>query len=332
MVAFIVAVAIAYGSVSQFGAVQSGAEEQKVFVVEQGKSTIDIINQLKELDIIKSKIAFRIFHAGGTEPGGYLLSKGMTAREIANTLEGDPKLVWVTIPEGLRKEQIASILAEKLGWDEETEKKWVTNHTAMTLDTIEGVYFPDTYLIPLSDTPFQVAERMRHRFNDRFAPLAQKAIDENIKWTTLVKVASLVQREAAGKEDMPIIAGIIWNRLDRGMKLEIDATVQYAVDTYKNYDEEAQAWELTYHGEKTKSEEWWQPMKAEDKKINSAVNTYLHKGLPSRPISNPGMDAIQAALFPEETDCLYYLHDSQRAIHCTTTYEDHQANITRYLR
>jgi UPF0755 protein len=122
-----------------------------------------------------------------------------------------------------------------------------------------------------------------------------------------------VQREAANEADMPLIAGIIWNRLlnDPPMKLEIDATVQYAL------------------GE---SENWWPRIKPADYKTDSAYNTYLHTGLPPHPICNPGLDAIHAALNPDETDCLYYLHDSNGQIHCAKTYEEHKLNIEKYLK
>ena len=112
---------------------------------------------------------------------------------------------------------------------------------------------------------------------------------------------------------MPLIAGILWNRLDQNKQLEIDATVQYA---------------------RGKTEAgWWSPIKgSETRSLESPFNTYLNKGLPPHPISNPGMDAIDAVLKPEETDCLYYLHDSEGVIHCSTSFAEHELNIDRYLR
>ena len=125
-----------------------------------------------------------------------------------------------------------------------------------------------------------------------------------------MKIASLIQREAAGKEDMALISGIIWNRIWSGMKLQIDATLQYA----KGSEEEG----------------WWQLVYPEDKKIKSEYNTYLNKGLPPSAIANPGRDAIYAAYHPKKTECLFYLHDKKRKIHCSKTYEEHKELIKKY--
>jgi uncharacterized YceG family protein len=129
---------------------------------------------------------------------------------------------------------------------------------------------------------------------------------------TALKIASIIQREAAGKEDMRLISGIIWNRIFSGMKLQIDATLQYA----KGSEEDG----------------WWKQVASEDKKIESLYNTYRYKGLPPGAIANPGPDAIKAAFYPQKTDCLFYLHDKNRKIHCTKTYEEHKKNIEIYLK
>jgi len=154
---------------------------------------------------------------------------------------------------------------------------------------------------------------MINRFNERFAGYPEKFAEQNVLWTSALKIASIVQREAAGKEDMPLIAGILWNRLLNDQPLEIDATIQYARGN-------------TGSG-------WWAPIKASDiDDIDSPYNTYKHKGLPPTPISNPGIDAIDAVLNPTETDCYYYLHDKDRQIHCAKTLEEHEANIDKYLK
>jgi UPF0755 protein len=245
-------------------------------------------------------------------PGAYRVGKTMNAFRLAGILCGEPYMKWVVIPEGYRKEEIADVLARQLGWDAETVARWIAVDTAIDADYVEGVYFPDTYLIPTSETSSEVAERMRARFNERFAPLAPEVAKQNIKWTTLLKVASLVQREAAGKSDMPLIAGVIWNRLLNDQRLEIDTTLQYMKGNAKDG--------------------WWPRVTPEDKAIDSPYNTYRYSGLPPRPIANPGYAAIEAALFPEATECFFYLHDPEGNIHCAKDYEGHKANIEEYLR
>ena len=253
------------------------------------------------------------FRFGEIEPGGYKISKSMNARKLITILSSEPQLKWITIPEGLRKEEIGERIAHDLHWSDSELEKWNKTYTAMEFDYREGVYFPDTYLIPIDENGLATAKRMIIRFNERFAGYPEKFSEQDVKWTTALKIASIVQREAAGKDDMPIIAGIIWNRLLNDQALEIDATVQYARG-------------------KTDSG-WWAPIKATDiDNIDSPYNTYKNKGLPPTPISNPGIEAIDAVLNPEETDCIYYLHDSTRTIHCARTLEEHEANIEKYLK
>ena len=250
---------------------------------------------------------------GSIEPGGYRISQSMNARELVIVLTSEPQLKWITIPEGLRKEEIGERLAKELHWSNEELEKWNTTYTAMQYDYREGVYFPDTYLIPTDENGLDTANRMINRFNERFTGYPEKFTAENIKWTTALTLASIIQREAAGPHDMPLIAGILWNRLDQNKQLEIDATVQYARGKTENG--------------------WWSPIKGSDtRSIESPFNTYLNKGLPPHPISNPGMDAIEAVLNPEATDCIYYLHDSEGIIHCSASFAEHELNIDQYLR
>lgn len=302
---------------SLFAAPQKQAETE-VFVVSTVAKQQEIKDKLKNQGYIRSSWAFNRALAGTDgeiEPGGYRINKGMDAWSLAKTVAGKPQLVWITIPEGLRKEEIGERLAKALSWDEKALKDWTYTYTAMDYDHLEGVYFPDTYLIPTDESGIDIAERLRRRFDEQFAPYMSKFLKQNVKWTTALKLASVVQREAGGKSDMPLIAGILWNRLLKDMKLEVDATVQYARDDRD---------ELTTG--------FWKPIKVEDKEIDSKYNTYKYTGLPPFPISNPGIDAIDAVLNPTETDCLYYLHDSNRQIHCAKTYQEHLTNINSYLK
>lgn len=315
IVAAIIAVIAVVAYVSTFGAPQKSAEPER-FVITLGSGKTEIVGKLRAEGFIKSPWMFRFalrWKSGkDIQPGGYKISKSMDVWEIAGVLAGEPYMKWAVIPEGLRKEEIADILAATLSWNDEEKQEWITKYTAMKYDYTEGVYFPDTYLIPVDEPPLDVAERLRAKFEEQFAPYAEEALKQNIKWDTLLKIASIVQREAAGKSDMPLIAGILWNRLLAGMKLEVDATVQYARGK-------------TPDG-------WWMPIKPADKEIDSPYNTYRYKGLPPHPIANPGIDAIKAVLHPEKTECLYYLHDKLGTIHCAKTYKEHQQNIEKYLR
>jgi UPF0755 protein len=290
-------------------------EEKKVFIVNRNQTETQTLDKLKTQGLIRNKTALKIvlfFKHKQVEAGGYTLSKNMSVWQVADRLTNSPDMKWVVIPEGLRKEQIGEILAKTFHWSDDELGKWNTVYTKMRIDSIEGTYFPDTYLIPVDENGLDMANRMTRRFDEKFTPYVSQFAQKNILWTTGLKLASIIQREAGGKDDMPLIAGILWNRLDQNMNLEIDATIQYARGN-------------TGAG-------WWAPITADDiKNIDSPYNTYKYKGLPPHPIDNPGLDAIDAVLHPTETDCLYYLHDNNRQIHCAKTYDEHKANIEQYL-
>ena len=363
----LVAIGAVFLSLSLIGAPQSVAELEQFTIPtttagDHVKNIIDdsreIAGLLKEKGFIKSTLGFSIAFSGRVssrcvdciQSGAYKISKSMSAFEVARVLKKGPYMKWVVIPEGLRKEQIAELLANTLGWTDQQKSSWVNTYTSMKFDEVEGVYFPDTYLIPVDEGLLQVADRLRAKFNEVFAPYLLEANEQNIRWTTLLKIASLVQREAAGKSDMPLIAGILWNRLLNDQKLDIDATVQYARDTRLAYkddpceDPDGYARDpkndLCFNSEMLQPsvpyigiDDWWTPIGGSDtRSIDSLYNTYLYAGLPPHPIDNPGLEAIKAVLHPEKTDCFYYLHDSDGNIHCSATFEGHQANIETYLR
>lgn len=292
------------------------SDSNKVLVTLDSESPDAAAIKLEDENLIRSFTAFNFLYklAGNKEiePGAYYFSKDMSSFEIIKKLNNGPDLKSITIPEGLRKEQIGERLQKLLKWDEEKLKEWNNVYSENNTDYKEGVYFPDTYLIPVNETPTQVANRMIANFNDKFAPYLEEATQKNIKWTTVLKIASLIEREAGGHDDMKIISGVIWNRLEDNHKLQLDAEIQYAKGKVGN--------------------QWWSPVSGKDiREIDSPYNSYKYVGLPPTPIANPGIASIEAVLNPEETDCYYYLHDRSRQIHCSVTYEEHLENIEKYL-
>jgi UPF0755 protein len=299
-----------------FGAAGTNKETER-FIVPRDNSNIDIMRELKAGGFINSEWAFNFalnFEKFGHQigPGAYKLSNSMNAWQISEIFVEGPYMKWVTIPEGLRKEEIAEILARELGWGSDKKQNWITKDTTISPDHIEGVYFPDTYLIPVAESGAEVAKRLRTKFEENFQEFFKEASSQNIKWTTVVKLASIIQRESSGKEDVALISGILWNRLEKDMRLDIDATLQYA------------------RGDMGAG--WWAPIKVDDKNIDSPYNTYKYKGLPPHPICNPGLDALRAVLYPEETTCLFYLHDNKGQLHCAEDYDGHLKNIKEFLK
>lgn len=295
--------------------IDKSVTDQEIVIIKS--DSIDAVaKELEDKDFIRSFTAFNLAYNflgdDQIEPGGYYLSKNMSASEIINEINNGPDLKYITIPEGIRKEQIGERLAKLLNWSQSELDEWNNLYSENNTDYIEGVYLPDTYLIPVNETPTQVANRMIGNFNDKFAPFSKEALEKNIKWTTVLKIASLIQREAGGESDMKLISGVIWNRLDSGSLLQLDASIQYAKGEVDG--------------------QWWSHVTGDDiKNIDSPYNNYKYKGLPPTPIANPGVGAIDAALNPEDTDCFFYLHDRSRMIHCSVTYEEHLENIDKYL-
>jgi len=294
-----------------FSAPQKGLEMERI-VINFGTAEEELIPKLKEQGYIRSEWAFNYVlkkkgWQGKIEPGGYKISKTMNAWYLAETLVNYRYQNWIVIPEGLRKEEIAEILQEGLYWSDNTKEEFL-NYAR------EGYLFPDTYLLEvlnIRDAGKKVAERMENAFNEKCQIIFKEFKEQNIRNDTAIILASIIQREAANQEEMPLIAGIIWNRLLKPMPFQVDATIQYIVGESGN---------------------WWRPVTPEEYKIESSYNTYLHEGKPPAPICNPGLAAIEAVVHDQPSDYFYYLHDSEGQIHLAKTYEEHLENIEEYLK
>ena len=289
-----------------------------VFAVPEQRVGIDVGEKLQKEGYIRNATAFRLLlfvfaREKAIVSGGYRLDQAMNAWQVMEKVTAEPQLVWVTTWGCIRKEQVGEMIAPALGWGDEQLASWNAVYTEDKPEWAEGVYFPDAYLLPKDEPVEAVARRFIDNFNTKLSPIIGDFVKKDIKWTTGLKIASLIQREAAGAEDMKLISGIIWNRLNTGMKLEIDATMQYTKG-------------------KKQDGSWWGGIDLAEKRTDSPYNTYVRKGLPPTPICSPGMDAIRAVLDPEETDCLFYLHDRNKQIHCAVSYSQHLKNIRTYLR
>lgn len=223
----------------------------------------------------------------------------------------NPYVRIVYVPQGLRKEEIADIVANKLDWNSAEKNDFINAHFAADYPNPEGHYFPETYMLNINETPSEVTSTMFQEFSKQISKVSIPKSRHIINQETAVKIASIIQRESNGTDaDMKLVSGIIWNRIFSGMKLQMDATLQYAKGN--------------------EVDGWWEEVSPKDLQINSSYNTYLHTGLPPGAIANPGLAAIDAAYNPTKTDCLFYLHDKNRQIHCSPTYAGHLENIKKY--
>ncbi len=269
--------------------------------IEKGSTTTGIAELLDKKGLISSLPAFqlksRLDHAE-YKAGTYDLSPSMTMDEIEKILvEGrsNENTVEVTIPEGYNLKQIAERLEDKGLCDaedflEETENGKFDYGFMDDMLTdehrLEGFLYPDSYQFFENVEVHQIIDKMLARFDEVYKK-AKKGANEDIvsdySQMEIVTVASLIEREARLDSERADVASVIYNRLDKNMKLQIDATVQYALGNVK---------ERLYNS---------------DLKVQSPYNTYLNEGLPPGPIASPGKASIKAALQPNETDYLFYV-------------------------
>ncbi len=209
---------------------------------------------------------------------------------------------------GERKEEIAHNFGRILGWDRKEREEFLAHMTTVPLEIADGTLYPGKYIVTPDATPEQVAQQLQQAFVSNVLSRYGEELQEIVPISDALVVASLIERETGSFEEMRIISAVIWNRLFADMKLQIDATMQYARGS--------QNWEP----------KWWPVPVPSDKYIASPHNTYLHKGLPPSPIANPSAAAIIAALNPVTTDCLFYFHVNKE-MECSSTYEEHVSDL-----
>ncbi len=253
------------------------------------------------------------------QAGRHELDSSMSALDIMDALCRGSRTAWrwITIPEGYDLRQIADkIEKERLGEAAEFQQAAAepgARQAAFPLpaDNLEGYLFPDTYRIDVGETEEEIIGQMLRRFEQVVwkGLFHEKAQYNGRSMREILILASLVEWEAQKADERATIAGVLWNRLQRGQRLECDATVQYALGDGRKS-------RLTY----------------EDLTVDSAYNTYLHDGLPPGPICNPGEASIRAAMNPAKVPYLYYVARPDGSHVFSTTFAQHQAAIAQLRR
>lgn len=289
-------------------------EQRKIsFVIPRGSNASEVGEKLKNEGLVKDQLVFKILvkltaKSQKIQAGEYLLSKNLSLSQIVEKLTSGPDMVWVTIPEGLRREEIAQKLTQILGKNESFRNEFLAATKAK-----EGFLFPDTYLFSLDVTADAVKDAMLSNFEKRIAQIPERDIFKDSYSTyELVTMASLIERETKNREEKPVVAGILYKRIEAGWPLQVDATVQFAKAS-------------------SGSDKWWPSLTKEDIGMKSPYNTYRVKGLPPSPIANPGIESIKGAVYPKESQYWFYLHDSKSRIHYAETLKDHEQNIAKYI-
>lgn len=304
--------------------------EAVAFDVEAGASVETIGAALQEAELITSPLFFKVYvklNNATLQAGSFELTPGMSLSSVVSELAfAEANEVEVTIPEGYTRAQIGETVVEALA--QVTDEEWATvsgeNGKWMLTSTdvlggipqgqgLEGYLFPDTYRFAEGANAETVADTMvltlKRRMAENNIVIPDTLVFENgMTLHEVITLASIVEREVRDPEDMALVAGIFFSRLRIGMALQADSTVNYI--TGKNDP----------------------GVTLEDSRVNSPYNTYKNLGLPPGPISNPGMNAINAVLNPQDSEYLYFLTTPEGVAIYSATFDQHIDNKYRYLK
>jgi len=290
------------------------------FLIKKGDTAFLVAKRLKRMQLIKSKWFFiglvkLTGQSRKLQKGLYHFSgKDSTLEIFWKTVRGKIYTIHVTIPEGYSIWQIDELLSNK---GITRQKKFL--HFALKNNlykkisylpnsNLEGFLFPNTYAFPKNATVTNIALTMIKEFSNKIIRKYHNEL-KNRNLYKVLKMASLIEKEAKLKAEQPIISQVFWRRLKIGMKLGCDPTVAYAVKKFK-------AERILYR----------------DLKFNSPFNTYLYKGLPPTPISNPGVSAFDAALHPAKSTYLYFVAKNDGSHYFSKTLREHNKAVEKYQR
>lgn len=291
----------------------SSQSAEQTFVIEKGQGVKQIALDLEKAGLIKSKIIFEYYvwykdWVARLQAGEYSLSPLLSVSQIAETIaKGEVVLreVKVTIPEGFTLKQIDQRLSEsgliKLG-------ELINFNLSNSSSNLEGYLFPDTYRFDQEASLDDIISKMLDNFDQKLDKNLRAEIEKQNKTIKdIIIMASIIEKEVATYDDLQMVSGVFWGRLNINYPLESCATIAYILGIDK----------------------WRYSIK--DTEVNSPYNTYQNQGLPPGPISNPGLLAIKAAVYPTETDYRFFLSKPDGETVFSRTYEEHLENRAKYL-
>lgn len=302
----------------------SNSNVEKKFVIESGQGVNQISTKMEERGIITNNVYFDLYiwkknKEDKIVTGTYVLRPNMTIPEIVDIItsgKAEPKDLKITIIEGWNNKNIGEYFAREDIVSQEnftTEVKNVAKYQEKysflgDLDplggTLEGFLFPDTYLIYPDATAEMIVIKMLNNFDKKLTDTMKQDITRNNRAIKeIITLASIIEKEVPNKEDQKVVAGIFWERLKNNYPLQSCATINYILGTNKK------------------------KFSFDDTRVDSPYNTYTHKGLPPGPISNPGLNAIMAAIYPQTSDYYYFLSNPQTGETVySRTIEEHNRN------
>lgn len=281
----------------------------KPITIEMGTSLREVVAIMKEENVVSSEYALYIYmllkHEGeSVKASTYVFESPLKLNEVAKRLiagDHDSDLVRLTFTEGER----ATIIADRASASLKAFDK--TRFLELAKDK-EGYLFPETYFVPTDFTAEDLFTLMSDTFFEKISTFDEQILDSPLLLEEIIILASILEREANTVESKAIVSGILQKRLEIGMALQVDASMEYILDKPLS--------ELT----------------AEDLKRESPYNTYLNRGLPPTAIGNPGLVTITAVLKPIPTTYFFYITGDDGEFYYANDFEGHKRNIARYLR
>jgi len=296
-----------------------GSEGKVEVVVNPGDSIQTIGGKLDKAGLINSAVFILYVRLEGLtakiQAGHYEIPLTLSPLQVVELLQHGNFDIRITFFEGWRKEEYLDYVLRKLAVNDNQFRLEFLSETR----NFEGYLFPDTYVVPINISATDLVAILRDNFKEKYAKsVAPLVVKSGLTEKQVVTIASMLERETsrdATMIEMRTVAGILIKRWRSGWRLEVDATVQYAL------------------GYQAGTGEWWKnKLTHADLQINSPYNTYQEVGLPPAPIANPGLNALLAAANPKDSSYWFYLHDKEGHIHYARTLEEHNQNVLKYLR
>ncbi len=293
--------------------------EPVIFEIHRGQSFASVTKSLEEKGLVDSRRKWTLVarYTGHDETirfGEYQISPEMTPLEILNRFSrGDVLLHKVTIPEGFTMRQIAARLETAGLCSSEafitlaTDTQWI-ERLGIPGETLEGYLFPDTYFFEKNPSEKDVIRTMVGKFNNTFTQdWEDRAAEMGFSVHEIVTLASIIEKETGLDAERSRVASVFHNRLKRNMRLDSDPTVIYGIEDFDGR------------------------IRTRHLREKTAYNTYMQRGLPPGPIASPGFSSLYAALYPEDTDYLFFVAKSEIEHHFSKTYEEHRRAVQKYI-
>ncbi|MDO4925396.1 MAG: endolytic transglycosylase MltG [Turicibacter sp.] len=311
----------------QTGPYDNNNSDDIVIEIPTGSTLGQVADILKENKLIKNKTLFKLYvrlsdNTSKLKSGKFLFNQTFSNDKIMKNLVNGKiynEGIKITIPEGSTSNEIIDLLVKNKLGRKEIYKELINNPKEFVgefkflneekITSLEGFLYPSTYYFKDDENETEILKDMLSTFNSKYnEKLQNKQKELKISLWEVVNLASIVEKEAVLDEDRPLIASVFYNRLDIGMPLQSDATIQYAFDKRKK--------SITY----------------DDLKIDSPYNSYMNQGLPPTPIANPGIASIEAVLYPAKSDYLYFVATIDGGNNYSKTYEEHVRNVEQYRK